>query len=155
VTSALLVSPSIAAASPPDVDWQNYPGENGYAAHRPACVAILDAVRGLPVEMLGVRFDGRHHTDPAKGVRVGRAGVDRFDVEVVPVPAMVVDRDSRVVQRIEHEISSAGENGSPGWVVPPAEVSMGISSLPGEGRSPVAAEDVTCPVAAHERKMPA
>jgi hypothetical protein len=32
VTSALLVSPSIAAASPPGVDWQNYPGENGYTA---------------------------------------------------------------------------------------------------------------------------
>jgi hypothetical protein len=82
-------------------------GRAAQAAHRPACVAVLDTSGELPGEMLGIRFDGRNHTDPAKGIRVDRAGVDGFDVELVPVPAVPVDRDSRVVQRIEHEISSA------------------------------------------------
>jgi hypothetical protein len=81
-------------------------GRIAQAAHRPACVDVLDAVGELPVEMLGIRFDGRHDADPAKGGRVGRASVDRLDVEFAPVPAMAVDRDSRVVQRIEHKISS-------------------------------------------------
>ena len=70
---------------------------------------LVWAVAGeLVLEHDRLDLDAVHRDDAAAGVRVDRFRVDRFDVQLSPAADLLVQRQTLVVQGIEHGLSSRG-----------------------------------------------
>src|SRR5690606_7502278 len=67
---------------------------------RPADLGVVGVAGELVAEDDGLHLDPVHQDDPGPGVGVHVALVERLDVEVVPAPELLLDREALLLERV-------------------------------------------------------